>query len=220
MINIKNLSVTYTETNHLVINDLSLNITRGKTVAILGPSGCGKTTLLNVIADLFSKGEILKTGIVTIGRNREIGIVFQEPRLLPWRSVIENILFSLEAHHETNIKKMKGAEEALSMIGLEKFRDYYPDRLSLGMQQRVNFARALAIRPDILLLDEPFSGLDRSKKFLLMKDFKALINQFGMTTIFVTHNIEEARHLADYIVYLTASPARIRKIEERPHAKK
>ncbi|EKD24435.1 MAG: ABC transporter ATP-binding protein [uncultured bacterium] len=210
MITVKNLHIAYANTGHEALRDISFDVRQGERVAILGPSGCGKTTILHAIAGLLQSPTIIQKGSITIAGQARIGMVFQHPTLLPWKTVAQNIAYgSVTAGKPTT----SSTDDALlQMIGLQKFKQYYPEQLSLGMQQRVNFARALSIQPDLLLMDEPFSGLDIATKKSIQDEFKAILEKTRVTTLFVTHSLSEATFLADRIVILSAGPGTVQTI--------
>jgi len=210
MLKVKNLSIRYISTGQLAVKDVSFEVAQGQITAILGPSGCGKTTILNAISGLLANQEAEINGEIILGENQENLVtttVFQAPRLLAWRSVLRNVSFGLEATGKNKKTALPKSNEIIKAVGLEKFKNYYPSQLSLGMQQRVNFARALVCNPDILLLDEPFSALDVETKETVQKEFKRILNKNKITSIFVTHSIEEAMTLADKIVVLSEGPS-------------
>ena len=179
-----------------IFNDLSFEITAGQSVALLGPSGCGKTTLIRMIANLDDD----YTG--KISRNyQKIGYVFQEPRLIPWKSVYDNLRFVLEDDEKIN--------EALKIMRLDGFQDYKPAKLSGGMRQRVNLARALLDDPDLLLLDEPFTSLDLHTKLSIIEDILEGRNQRTFSMIIVTHDVREALLMSDRIILLSNKPTKI-----------
>ncbi|MEI6266815.1 MAG: ATP-binding cassette domain-containing protein [bacterium] len=202
MLKVKNLSITYKTTGQKVINSLNFSVEKGEVVAIMGPSGCGKTTLLKAIADLFESNEIFQKGELVLKKDANIRIVFQEANLLPWRNVLRNVTFGLETQNIEDAIAIPRATNTLGLVGLSKYEKYFPHQLSLGMKQRVNFARAITCEPDILLLDEPFSALDTVIKEDIIREFKKIIKQKHITTIFVTHNEVEAKILSDKIITL------------------
>ena len=203
MIEIKNLSIKYKSTKKTVFEDVSFDVKKGEVVVLLGPSGCGKTTLLNYMASLLSEDDIETKGSVEIKNGRsgqgEVRMVFQESTLLPWRNIAKNVAFGLEAKELAKEEIVKKVSEALEMVGLSENGKSYPHQLSVGMRQRINFARAVVCEPDVLLLDEPFSALDVNRKKKLQKIFLDIIRDKGMTSIFVTHSIEEALEIGDRI---------------------
>jgi len=216
ILEIKNLCLKYYNTEKIALEGLSFSVEKGELVAILGVSGTGKTTLLDVIGGIISHGKEveIKGSIITgeHGGKANINMVFQDPTLLPWRKVSGNIAYGLEIKKipkETIEEKVK---EAIRLVGLEGSEKYYPHELSLGMRQRVNFARALVCEPDILLLDEPFSALDLKTKKKIQKEFLKIIKEKQITGIFVTHNPEEAFFMADKVIVFTKSPAKIKTI--------
>lgn len=206
-LNIHNLTKTFEEENgneFVVIDDVSFTVEEGSFTSIMGPSGCGKSTLLNILAGLhtFEEGEITWQGSVIDPQNLPIAYVFQEPRLLNWRTVEDNIAFALTAQGVPKDEHDAIIEDVLTTVGLADERKTYPLRLSGGMRQRVGIARALAVDPDILLMDEPFSDLDELTARDLRQDLIELWQETGKTIVFVTHDISEAVFLSDEIVFL------------------
>uniref|UniRef100_A0A7C4S6Z2 ABC transporter ATP-binding protein n=1 Tax=Geoglobus ahangari TaxID=113653 RepID=A0A7C4S6Z2_9EURY len=181
-----------------VLDGVSFEVREGEILCIVGESGCGKTTLLKIIAGI----EKADSGKISIKDGR-IGFVFQDVRLLPWKTVLGNIEFVLGS---MGMDKSK-AREMVKLVGLEGFEDYYPKHLSGGMQQRVGIARAIAIDPDLLLMDEPFANLDALTKERMQCELLRIIR--GKTVIFVTHDIDEAVYLADRVVILSKRPAKV-----------
>lgn len=195
MLEIKNLFVQYKGARKPSIQDISFKVEKGDHIAILGPSGCGKTTTLNVIAGLLTEKEAKIEGILDWRSNDKkpvIRMVFQESTLLPWRTVEKNIVFGLEVEKLSKDKIEMKAREMMKIVGLSEYANYYPHQLSVGMQQRVNFARALVCQPDLLLLDEPFSALDIVIKKDIQEEFLKILKEKNITSIFVTHNMQEA----------------------------
>ncbi len=204
MLRIENLSVKYNATNQKVLTDISFELDKGEVVAILGASGCGKTTLLNTIAGLFRPGEVVNEGKIILGTDK-IATVFQEPRLLPWRTVLGNVTFGINAQGVDSDEAAASGRKILKEVGLNNYESYFPNQISLGMKQRVNFARALLTRPELLLMDEPFSALDSDTKQDIIDEFRKMIKKRKLTTIFVTHNVDEANAIADRIITLGGS---------------
>ena len=186
--------------NLKVLDGVSFDVNDGEFVCIIGKSGCGKTTLLKIIAGL----EKPDRGKVKF--NGKIGFVFQDDRLLPWKTALKNVSFGLELR---GIRDYNKARKLLELVGLKGFEDYYPKQLSIGMRQRVAFARALAIDPDVLLMDEPFANLDAQTREEMQEELLRIVK--GKTVIFVTHSIDEAVYLADKIIVLSQRPARVIK---------
>ncbi len=182
----------------LVINEWNLEVERGESIAILGPSGCGKTTFLRILSELEkpSSGRI-------VSNYQKLGFVFQESRLIPWKSVEGNLRFVSES-----VKKIS---EVIKKMKLDGFEDYFPINLSGGMKQRVNLARALVVKPDLLILDEPFFSLDLATKVDIMKDIFFLHQNEKFTMITVTHDVKEALYLADRVLILSNRPSHILK---------
>src|ERR1700730_7206013 len=182
----------------VVLHDVAFSLRKGEICALLGPSGCGKTTLLRIISGLDSDFE----GWVRLPSRHRIGMVFQEPRLLPWRSVAQNLRL-VGSSSENDFA------EIVAALRLSKNLDHFPGELSLGLARRVAIARAFAVKPDLLLLDEPFVSLDASLAARLREELLALVLKRAATTLIVTHDVEEAISLADRIIVLSAAPGRI-----------
>src|SRR5258706_15296884 len=196
-----------------VLDSVSFTVSAGEVVAIVGPSGCGKSTLLSILGGLLrpSAGSAELRGAPPPGSLNPLTFVFQDFALLPWCTVEENVEFPL-VHTGLGVGERRAVvDDALRRTGLSDFRGAYPKQLSGGMRQRVGIARALAVRPAILLMDEPLSALDSQTRELLMEDFIGLLADGGMGAVYVTHNLEEAVRLADRIVVLSRRPVRLRE---------
>jgi NitT/TauT family transport system ATP-binding protein len=201
-----------------VLDHVSFTVASGEVVAIVGPSGCGKSTLLSILGGLLqpSEGSAKLRGAPPAGSLNPLTFVFQDFALLPWCTVEANVEFPL-AHAALDAAARRAVvDDALRRTGLSDFRATYPKQLSGGMRQRVGIARALAVRPAILLMDEPLSALDSQTRELLMEDFIRLLADGAMGAIYVTHNLEEAVRLADRIVVLSRRPGRVREIVDIP----
>lgn len=198
------------------LNHVSLDIKKGEFISLLGPSGCGKTTLLRMVSDLLEP----TSGIVRIGGmtpkevrlQQKFGIVFQSPVLLEWRTVKKNIELPLEVMYQSKQERSERADKMLELVGLKDFANHYPKQLSGGMQQRVGIARAFGIRPEILLMDEPFSALDEFTKEKLHEDLLRIWTKTNKTVLFVTHNIEESVFLSDRVCVLSPHPGRLSSV--------
>ena len=195
-----------------VLDGIDLHVREGEVVALLGPSGCGKSTLLSILGGLLapSRGRVSVQGAAPAGCLNPITYVFQDFALLPWRSVRGNVMLPLAHHPLPAAEREARVVNALARTGLTDFADAFPRQLSGGMRQRVGIARALAVTPAILLLDEPLSALDAQTRDLLIEDFIALWLEARTTAVYVTHNLDEALRLADRIVLLSRRPGRIR----------
>lgn len=197
----------------IALDDISFRVEPGEFLVILGPSGCGKSTVLSLIAGLLraSEGSIRINGSEQCGTVRpEIGYMFQHDHLFPWASIRDNVLIGLRIRRERDPAIRERVEKLLVQYGLEEFADRSPRSLSGGMRQRAALIRTLAMDPEILLLDEPFSALDYQTRIMVSEDIAAIIKQEGKTAIMVTHDISEALSLADRILVLSPRPARVR----------
>jgi NitT/TauT family transport system ATP-binding protein len=197
-----------------VLDDVSFTVSSGEVVAIVGPSGCGKSTLLSILGGLLqpSAGQAELRGAAPPASFNPLTFVFQDFALLPWSTVADNVAFPL-LHAGLGVSERQAiVDDTLRRTGLSDFRDTYPKQLSGGMRQRVGIARALAVRPAILLMDEPLSALDSQTRELLMEDFIGLLADGAMGAVYVTHNLEEAVRLADRIVVLSRRPGKIREV--------
>lgn len=201
-----------------VLDDVSFTVRAGEIVAIVGPSGCGKSTLLSILGGLLrpAAGAAELRGAPPAGSLNPLTFVFQDFALLPWNTVEENVAFPLLHTGLSAGERRAVIDDTLRRTGLSDFRAAYPKQLSGGMRQRVGIARALAVRPAILLMDEPLSALDSQTRELLMEDFVGLLADGAMGAVYVTHNLEEAVRLADRVVVLSRRPGRIREIVTIP----
>jgi NitT/TauT family transport system ATP-binding protein len=201
-----------------VLDDVSFTVRAGEVVAIVGPSGCGKSTLLSILGGLLrpSKGAGELRGAAPLDSLNPLTFVFQDFALLPWCTVEANVEFPLLHTPLTTAERRAVVDDALRRTGLSDFRTTYPKQLSGGMRQRVGIARALAVKPAILLMDEPLSGLDSQTRELLLEDFMRLLADGALGAVYVTHNLEEAVRLADRIVVLSRRPGRVREVVTIP----
>ena len=196
------------------LDSVDLDIADGETVALIGPSGCGKSTLLGILGGLLqpSEGRVTLSGPPPADSLNPFTYIFQDFALLPWRSVADNVALALEHRALGPAERRERVASALALTGLSEFAAAYPKQLSGGMRQRVGIARALVVRPAVLLLDEPLSALDAQPRELLMEDLLAIWAREKSTRVYVTHNLEEAARLADRVVVLSRRPGRIREI--------
>ena len=196
------------------IEDVSFDIREGEFLAVVGPSGCGKTTLLRILAGLapVSAGEVMLQGRSVREPSDGIGVVFQEPVLLPWRTVLENVLLPVEVRGGDRAAGERSARDLLRLVGLGEFTDRHVWELSGGMQQRVSIARALINDPLLLLMDEPFGALDAMTREQMNIELLRICGETGKTTVFITHNLVEAVFLASRVLVMTPRPSRVRAI--------
>ncbi len=194
-----------------VLRDINLTIDRGEFIALVGPSGCGKTTFLRIIAGLEreSAGEVLLDGRLVRKPGLDRGFVFQNDNLLPWRTVFANAMIGREIAGTISAADRKGTMELLKLVGLQGFEHYHPRQLSGGMRQRVNLARALAIDPEILLMDEPFAALDAQTREIMQTELLRIWERGQKTVLFVTHQIDEAVFLSDRVLVFARRPGRL-----------
>ena len=208
---ISHLGKTFGELQAL--QDINLAVERGEFIAVVGPSGCGKTTFLRIVAGLepASSGEVALDGRAVRGPGGDRGIVFQSDNLLPWRTVFANAIVGREIAGRVGPAERRRTMGLLKLVGLEGFEHYYPRQLSGGMRQRVNLARALAIDPQILLMDEPFSSLDAQTREIMQTELMRIWEDGRKTVLFVTHQIDEAVFLADRVLVFARRPGRLRE---------
>ena len=213
LVSLKSISKTFSS-GTLALKDLSIDIGEGEFLSLLGPSGCGKSTALRIIAGLGepSAGSIEWPGATldSAGRpEREIGFVFQEPTLMPWATVFNNVWMPLRLKRVSKNAARERVMDALAMVGLDQFAGSYPRELSGGMKMRVSIARALVTRPKLLLMDEPFAALDEITRQKLNDDVLRLWRETGITVIFVTHSVFESAFLSNRIVVMKARPGQV-----------
>ncbi|NDL65485.1 ATP-binding cassette domain-containing protein [Enterobacteriales bacterium SAP-6] len=213
MLNAEDISVTYRTRGGVIeaLKDVRLRIGRGEFVTLLGPSGCGKSTLLKIAAGLLrpSAGHIAIAGKPSLGPNRAIGVAFQKPTLMPWKTVLENILLPAHTLKLDLTRARARARELLSLVGLAEFSHNYPNELSGGMQQRVGLARMLLGDPKLLLMDEPFAALDAMTRENLTLELQRIWLQDRKSVLFITHSIPEAVFLSDRVLVMSARPGKI-----------
>ena len=197
-----------------VLEDVSFTIRQGEILAIVGPSGCGKSTLLGILGGLLlpTRGAVSVHGRMPADSLNPFTYIFQDFALLPWRTVAGNVRMPLEHHSLSRAERDTRVKDALARTGLTDFSRALPKQLSGGMRQRVGIARALVVRPAVLLMDEPFSALDAQTRDLLMDDFEAIWARENTTAAYVTHNLHEALRMADRVMILQRRPGRVREI--------
>lgn len=205
-VEIKNISKIYhtLDGETKALDSISFDIERGEIVAIVGPSGCGKSTILSIIAGLEkpSSGDVLIHGEKITDTNKTMGYMFQSDHLFPWRTIMENVLIGLEIQKKINQESLQRVSRLLETYGLRDFKNHYPNQLSGGMRQRVALIRTLAIEPELLLLDEPFSALDYQSRLAVSDDISDILKKEKKTAIMVTHDIAEAISSKMLLLYL------------------
>lgn len=205
-----------------VIRDITLNIKDKEFISIVGPSGCGKSTMFNIIAGLLepSEGSIKVMGNQIASSTGHVGYMMQKDLLFPWRTILDNVSLGLEVKGVAKKDRKEMANEYLEKYGLADFAKAYPATLSGGMRQRVALIRTLAINPDIILLDEPFSALDYQTRLVLEEEILSILREFGKTVVLITHDIGEAIAMSDRIAVMTQRPTSVKKIYDVGLAKK
>jgi NitT/TauT family transport system ATP-binding protein len=211
---IRGLTKTYSSGEVVALKDINLEVEPYESICILGPSGCGKTTLLRILDCLIPKdsGEILMDGEKVVHPRPDVAMVFQHFGLFPWKQLNENIAYGLELRGCAKQEAAATVARYIDLMGLKDFEKSYPHQLSGGMQQRAGLARALAINPSLLLMDEPFGALDAQTRELMQEELLRILESEKKTMIFVTHSIDEAILLGDRIVMMSRRPGRIREI--------
>lgn len=219
-IKLEHLYFAYEEARpgNFVVEDFSLDIRDREFVSIVGPSGCGKTTLLNMIAGLLpaTSGRILVDGVRPERPGPDRTMVFQSDAIFPWYTVAGNIEYGLRAIGKPRRERKETVNRLLQLVGLEADRKKFPRQLSGGMRKRVDIARAMALQPEVLLMDEPFAALDVLTKERLQQDFLDIWQTTPMTVIFVTHDLEEALFLSQRVVVMSRNPGRVEKVVDVP----
>ena len=216
VLKLENINKTYQAKNGEIeaLKNINFSVKEGEFVSIIGPSGCGKSTLLSIIAGLENKssGKIYIDQIETENVSSKIGYMLQKDSLLEWRTIYNNVIFGLEITHRKTKENEEYVKELLKKYNLYEFKDKYPTQLSGGMRQRVALIRTLAIRPEILLLDEAFSALDYQTRIMVTKDIYSILRNENITTVMVTHDISEAISMSDRVIVLSKRPATVKKI--------
>lgn len=197
-----------------VLDNVSFDIKKGEFMCVVGPTGCGKTTFLNMLTKIYepTSGVLYIDGEPANPKKHNLACVFQEPSSFPWLTVEENLKFGLKIKKIPEIEISNRAEQIISILGLEKFRNTYPKQLSVSSEQRIIIGRAFAMQPDLLLMDEPYGQMDVKLRFYLEDEVLRLWKEFGTTVVFITHNIEEAVYLSERCLILTNKPATIKEI--------
>lgn len=210
-VNVTNLTKKFGDL--LVLDNISFNVMKGEFLCIVGPTGCGKTTFLNSLTKLYdiTAGDILIDNEPVDLRKHNIAYIFQEYSTMPWLKVEDNIKYGLKVKKLSKKEIQKRTDEVIEIVGLEEYRDYYPRQLSASMLQRVVIARAFAVQPELLIMDEPYGQLDIELRFKLEDELLKLWKETGTTVIFITHNIEEAVYLGERVLVLTNKPTHIKK---------
>ena len=202
----------------LALSDIDFEVRDNEFITVIGPSGCGKTTLLRIIAGLipYDQGEVTIDGRPVTGPGPERAVVFQNFALMPWADIMTNVSFGLEIRGKPKEQCRATAKELIKLVGLEGFERRLPKELSGGMQQRVGLARALAVNPQILLMDEPFGALDEQTRRLLQEELLSLWERERKTVVFITHSMDEAVMLGDRVMLMTPRPGRVKEMIDIP----
>lgn len=197
----------------LVLDHMNFNIKKGEFVCVVGPTGCGKTTFLNCLTRIHmpSEGDLFIDGVPADPRKHNISFVFQEPSALPWLTVEQNIAYGLTIKKVPKDEINRRVNQILELMGLQDFRHSYPEELSVSAEQRIIIGRSFAMKPDLLLMDEPYGQMDVKMRFYLEDEVIRLWKELGSTVVFITHNIEEAVYLAEKVLILTNKPAKIKE---------
>ena len=211
---VRHLTKSYNGGRVVALQDISFEVQPYESLCILGPSGCGKTTLLRLVDCLISRdqGEVLLDGEPVTTPRPDVAVVFQHFGLFPWKNLEENIGYGLALRGQPRQEIAQRVERYIGLVGLRGFEKSYPYQLSGGMQQRAGLARALAVNPSLLLMDEPFGSLDAQTRETLQEELSKILQQERKTMLFVTHSIDEAIYLGDRILLMTPRPGRIREI--------
>lgn len=211
---LNSISKVFTQTDKETLQDISLSVDKGEFICIVGPSGCGKSTLLNLVAglDTPTSGEIILDGEKVTGPGADRVVMFQEAALYPWLNVMENVMFGLEAAGHSKEKQREIAEKYLKLVQLWNYRDYPIHQISGGMKQRTALARSLALESKLLLMDEPFSALDKQTINILRAELEEIWEKNRKTILYVTHSVEEAIYFADRVIVMAENPGRIKEI--------
>lgn len=211
---LNSISKIFQETKKETLQDISLEVEKGEFICIVGPSGCGKSTLLNLVAglDTPTAGTILLDGAPVTGPGADRVVMFQEAALYPWLNVMENVMFGLDAAGYPKAKQREIAEKYLKMVQLWHYREYPIHQISGGMKQRTALARALALDSKLLLMDEPFSALDKQTIHILRAELEEIWEKTKKTILYVTHSVEEAIYFADRVVVMAENPGQIKEI--------
>ncbi len=196
-----------------VLNDISFNIKQGEFVCVVGPTGCGKTTFLNLLTRIYmpTKGDLYIDGESANPQKHNLAFVFQEPSAFPWLTVEKNLRFGLEIKKLPKAEIDERVEHIIELLGLQKFRNSFPHQLSVSSEQRIIIGRAFAMRPDLLLMDEPYGQMDVKLRFYLEDEVIRLWQEMGTTVVFITHNIEEAVYLAERVLIMSNKPTTIKE---------
>lgn len=216
VLRVEDVSVTYEREDFslLAVDSVSLDIFEGEFVCLVGASGCGKTTLLKAMNGLLepSSGRVLVNGNRANPRKGDMAMVFQQDSLFPWRTVQQNVRFGLDVRGRRNDRTDKRADDVIGLVKLRGFEKHYPHELSGGMRQRANLARAFAVDPEVLLMDEPFAALDAQTREIMQTELIEIWDTQRKTVLFITHQLDEAVLLADRVIVMSAHPGRIREI--------
>ena len=218
VLSLKNISKRFFARERVInaVHRISLDVASGEFVTMVGPSGCGKSTILNIVSGLMrpTKGTVELDGRPVHGVTREVGYVTQQPNLMPWRTLIDNVSFPLQIAGAAKSERNDRAAELIAMVGLAGFEKSYPHELSGGMRQRANIVRTLTYAPKVMLMDEPFGPLDAQTRVVLQDQLLEIWSRTGVTIVFITHDLHEAIGLGDRVVLMSARPGRIIRVDK------
>jgi len=218
VLSLKNISKRFFARERVInaVQRISLDVASGEFVTMVGPSGCGKSTILNIVSGLMrpTKGTVELDGRPVHGVTREVGYVTQQPNLMPWRTLIDNVSFPLQIAGVAKSERNDRAAELIAMVGLAGFEKSYPHELSGGMRQRANIVRTLIYAPKVMLMDEPFGPLDAQTRVVLQDQLLEIWSRTGVTIVFITHDLHEAIGLGDRVVLMSARPGRIIRVDK------
>lgn len=213
-VQVRNLTKNFGDVH--VLDDVSFDVKKGEFLVVVGPTGCGKTTFLNLLSKIIepTSGQILIDGEPADPKKHNLSFAFQEPSAIPWLTVQQNLEFGLKIKKHTKEEIKIRVDRIITLLGLEKFRNQYPNELSVSCEQRVIIGRAFVMYPDLLLMDEPYGQMDIKMRYYLEDEVIKMWKELGSTVVFITHNIEEAVYLAQKVLVLSNKPTTVKEVVE------